>query len=241
MEVKQDIPPTFNIIHESTLYQLSLLITVTLESENKYKIELIVPLPDDYPNSLFKQNITDVANLLIYYDVIMKNMYIDLFFVYDKMESYKRLIDKKETFNTKGLGKYMLCTAVQYLLKNTDWFDIKSSVTLQAHGGECHYENVYKPYTFEQCMEELKHTELLFDFLVNYLEKKDKLLDKLQLQPENLEDYYKYNKAYVDTIIEDILNKLHKSTHLFNMTERMLKLYLCEVRTNDDLIKKKLY
>ena len=38
----------------------------------------------------------------------------------------------------QGLGKYMLCRAVHYLL-NTSWFDINSTVTLIAAGGECFY------------------------------------------------------------------------------------------------------
>jgi hypothetical protein len=202
-----------------------------------YKIELVVPLPDAYPNTDFreKDNINDVAKLSIDYYVIEKNMYIDLFFVYDKMESYKALIKGNEQFNTKGLGKYMLCTIVQYLLENTDWFDINSIVTLKAWGGECNpkYE---KTYTLkEQYINDLRQSKLLFDFLTNYLDEKDillKRLNKLHLQLEELEEYYEEHKEEVNDLIEDII---YKSKII---TLGLLKRYLCEVRTNDDLITK---
>lgn len=236
--VKHDIPLTFNIIHESKLYPLSLLITIRLKRPDEYEIQLVVPLPSDYKHTNFKKSTNLVSQLSILYHVIKKEMYIESFFVHDKMNIYKKLISMNETFNTKGLGKYMLCTVVQYLLENTDWFDINSIVTLKAYGGECFYKELFKTYPFERCLEELKKDELLFDFFINNLSTGTLLvrLDKSKLQHynNNLNDYYEDNKEEVNTIIEDMVRHSPKP----DLTLRLLQRYLCEIRTNDDLIKK---
>lgn len=157
--VKIDIPQKFNIIYtekgKSTQYQLSLTLTIKLDAydKNVYIIELLALLPDDYPQSNYKNETNRVAYVLITYFTNEKRMNIDLLYVYNTITRYKKLISGNEKFNTKGLGQYMLCTTVQYLLENID-FDIESIVTLKASAEDCRYAD-YREYTFDYCMEEI--------------------------------------------------------------------------------------
>jgi hypothetical protein len=235
--VTRDIPEKFYIVYDSINYPLSLLISITEKSEHEYKIHLVVPLPDGYPDTLFKENSSIVATLIMYYHVRDKNMYIDLFFVYNKMTGFKDKMTENEVFHTKDLGQYMLCTAVQFLLRNTSWFDMDSIVTLKAYGGECfrQYQDFYKVYPFESCIEELERKVLLFDFFINYLEYNDKLLTRLE-KDSDLTLYYEGHKEEVNTLIKKMLNELNEKEHKTQKILRMLQRYLCEVRTNDDLI-----
>jgi hypothetical protein len=193
---------------------------------------LVVLLPKDYPETEYKKAQSRVAYLLIHYDTTQKNMEIDLFFVYNTTERYKKLISKRETFNTKGLGKYMLCRAVHYLL-NTSWFDINATVTLTAAGGECFYKEQVETYTFETCMRLLhRYPSILFELVVLHYSKD--LRAKLELPKSNLYDYYEKHKELVDTTVKDILTEERDNDVLLHILQNKV----CEIITNRNLVTK---
>jgi hypothetical protein len=230
------IPEKFNIHYDSIfsgelVYPLTLTIN-THFSSNPYSLELVVPLPIDYPETEYKKAQSRVAYLLIHYDTTHRNMEIDLFFVYNTTERYKKLIRKRETFNTKGLGKYMLCRAVHYLL-NTSWFDINATVTLTAAGGECFYKEQVETYTFETCMRLLnRYPAILFELVVLHYSKD--LRSKLELPKSNLYDYYEKHKELVDTTVKDILNEERDNDVLLHILQNKV----CEIITNRNLVTK---
>lgn len=231
------MPQKFNIIYTtkftSTQYQLSLTLTIKLDAyyKNVYIIELLVLLPDDYPQSNYKNATNRVAYVLITYFKNEKRMNIDLLYVYNTITKYKKLISDNEKFNTKGLGQYMLCKAVEYLLENIDFdFDIESIVTLKASAEDCRYTD-YREYTFDYCMEEITKYPAMFILLFDYVkdtyiqELKDKLPDGVILNRQNKEN--------VDEKVKDILYKHKTDAKLLEILQK----YTCEIKTNHDLIK----
>lgn len=231
------IPEKFNITYDSIfsgqiVYPLTLNIKLNHSRSDMYTVELVVPLPEDYPETEYKKVQSRVAYLLIHYDTILKNMEIQLFYVYNTRELYKKLISKRETFNTKGLGKYMLCRAVHYLL-NTSWFDINSTVTLTAAGGECFYKEQVDTYTFEQCMRLLnRYPMLLFQLIIKHYE--DELRAKLEVPDGNLYTYYEKHKELVDEKVKDILNEDRDNDVLLHILQNKV----CEIITNRNLVTK---
>jgi hypothetical protein len=229
----------FNIKYNSVFlgektYPLTLVIhqLKTEQKPNLYTLELKVMLPDDYPDTEYKKAQARIAYLLMHYDIIKKNLDIDLFFVYPTTERYKKLIHQNEAFHTKGLGKYMLCRAIHYLLMQR-WFDIHSTATLMAAGGECYYKELVDAFTYEQCMAILEpYPDLLFEFVVLYYN--SVLRDKLNLPNNNLYAYYETHKSQVKSKVSEILN--HDKENPLLLTQ--LKKWVCEVITNRDLVEK---
>jgi hypothetical protein len=238
--VTEPIPDTFHVkynfvfLGEKT-YPLILVIhqLKTEQKPNLYTLELKVMLPDDYPDTEYKKAQARIAYLLMHYDIIKKNLDIDLFFVYPTTERYKKLIRQQETFHTKGLGKYMLCRAIHYLLMH-HWFDIHSTATLTAAGGECFYKELVDAFTYEQCMAILKpYPDLLFEFVIlNY----NSVLRAALHIPNGfiLYSYYETHKSQVNSAVMDILHREQHNPELL----RLLRKTVCEVKTNHDLIEK---
>lgn len=232
----KDIPPEmFNVKYEKT-YPLTLVIKEHSHPSkpNVYTIEIIVVLPYDYPDTEYKKDkvFPKVAYLLTHYDTTKKNLEIDLFYVYNMKEEYKKLISKSETFNTKGLGKYMLCSAVSYLSKKP-WFDTQNSTaTLTASGGECFYETLVATYTFEECMSILKaYPGMLYEFATIHYN--PELRTKLNLIGK-LSTYYEKNKETVDKAVYEILDQNKENPELLTTMRR----WVCEIKTNRDLVEK---
>lgn len=203
----------YSITYKSDSYPLSLNISIKLfePEENMYEIELIVPLPQEYPiESIYKQNHTRVAYLSMYYYVNKKQLKIDLFYVYTMKTKYKRYISEHETFHTKGLGKYMLCKAVHYLLDHTDWFDIDSTIKLTAYGEECFNPERYGEYTIKNCLDIIRQyddsTSKLFYLIITHYNQK--LRDTLQIDSTtDIDLFYKQNKELVDEAVNAMVNK----------------------------------
>ncbi len=233
----EPIPDMFNVKYNSvffgeTTYPLQLEMN-ELSTPEKSTLELKVVLPDDYPDTEYKKFQPRVAYLLMHYDIIKKNLWIDLFFIYNNTERYKKIISRQETFHTKGLGKYMLCRAIHYLLQKS-WFDIHSTATLTAAGGECFYKEQVDSYTYEQCMAILEpYQDLLFEFVTLYYN--SALKDTLNI-PKGviLYSYYETHKSQVNIAVMDILNGEQDNPELL----RLLRKTVCEVKTNHNLIEK---
>lgn len=233
---KENIPETFNIKYNSvyfgeTTYLLNLDINLDiseLSTQKKFTLELKVVLPSNYPDTEYKKYQSRVAYLSTHYNITKKNLSVDLFYVYNNKEEYKKLIKVGlETFNTKGLGKYMLCRAIRYLLQKS-WFDRNSTITLIAAGNEC----FHKIDTYDECMDIFKdYPQQLFYFLD--LHRQSVLKDKLQTEYFD-SSYYKTRKSDIDPIVLRILKEeTTKDEELLTL----LKKLACYVKTNLNLVK----
>jgi len=240
---KEKIPETFNIKYNSIFFgeiTFSLHLDITESTtDEKSTLELKVVLPDDYPETKYKNAQSLVAYLSTCYDITKKKLSVDSFYVYNNKEEYKKLIEEDglETFNTKGLGKYMLCRAVHYFLQKS-WFDKTSTVTLIAAGNEC----FHKINTYEECMDIFKdYPEQLFNFLDVHC--RSVLKAKLQTSEHFNSLYYKTHKSRIDPIVLDILKekKFWKESVSETIQDQnlltLLKKLACYIKTKLNLIK----
>ena len=234
METK--IPQTFNVKYGDTTYPLDLDIT-EYPTPTKITLKLKVVFPHKYPKTNYTNVQPLVSYLLIHYDIAKKILSVDSFYVYNK-ETFKKLITMGlETFNTKGLGKYMLCRAVQYFLQK-EWVDKTSTVTLTAAGNEC----FHKIDTYEECMDIFKdYPEQLFNFLDVHC--RSILKAKLQTSEHFNFLYYKTHKSRIDPIVLDILKekKFWKESVSETIQDQnlltLLKKLACYIKTKLNLIK----
>ena len=232
----------YSITYKSESFPLSLYLSIHLFSpeENIYEIELIVPLPQEYPmESIYKQKKHRVAYLSLYYYVTKKQLEIDLFYVYNNRTKYKKDMSEHETFHTKGLGKYMLCKAVHYLLDHTDWFDINSTVALVASGEECANPEQYSAYTIDDCLAILYQYDdsstKLFELVISHYYQE--LIDALPIEAAgNIHLFYQHHSKRVDGIIKGMLDKKHSAGDTL-LRESLQKL-VCYIKTNQQLIEK---
>jgi hypothetical protein len=198
-----------------------------------YEIELIVPLPKEYPmESIYKQKKHRVAYLSMYYYVDKKQLEIDLFYVYNNRTKFKKDIGEHETFHTKGLGKYMLCKAIHYLL-DTDWFNPNSTVTLLAFGEECFNRERYDAYTSDGCLEIIRQyddsTTKLLELVMTHYE--EELRDRLQIDStSNIR-----NTELVNRVVNEMVNKKNKGDIKLKI---LLQNVVCTILTNQQLIEK---
>jgi hypothetical protein len=232
----------YSVAYRGTTFPLSLHLSIQLFSpeENMYEIELTVPLPEEYPmESQYKQKKHRVAYLSLYYYVTKKQLEIDLFYVYNNRTKYKKDIGEHDTFHTKGLGKYMLCKAVHYLLDHTDWFDINSTVTLVASGEECAHPEQYSAYTIDECLAVLYQYDdpsiKLFELVISHYYQE--LIDALPVEAAgNIHLFYQQNSKRVDGIIKGMLDKKNRAGDTL-LRESLQKL-VCYIKTNQQLIEK---
>jgi len=105
-------------------------------------LEIIIPYPKNYPNTLFKQNNeTDVIGFLeINFGEVKTEGFIslDFFYVYSSKSNMRsKYATKEEIELSKGLGKKMLCYAINLLIDNKI-IDAKTTIIkLNAGGGYC--------------------------------------------------------------------------------------------------------
>ena len=105
-------------------------------------LEIIIPYPKNYPNTLFKRkNETDVIGFLeINFEEVTSERYIslDFFYVYSsKSNEISKYATKEEIELSKGLGKKMLCYAINLLI-DIKIIDAKTTIIkLNAGGGYC--------------------------------------------------------------------------------------------------------
>jgi hypothetical protein len=225
METK--IPQTFNVKYGDTTYPLDLDIT-EYSTKKKITLELKVVFPHKYPKTNYTNVQSLVSYLLIRCDIAKKILSVDSFYVYNNKETFKKLITVGlETFNTKGLGKYMLCRAVQYFLQK-EWVDKTSTVTLTAAGNEC----FHKIETYEECMDIFKdYPEQLFNFLSVHC--RSLLNHKLQTSEYMDSRYYEKHKSKIDPTVRDILKE---ETTRNEQLLTLLKEWACNIKTNLKLV-----
>jgi len=105
-------------------------------------LEIIIPYPKNYPNTEFKRkNETDVIGFLeINFDEVTTEGYIslDFFYVYSsKSNEISKYATKEEIELSKGLGKKMLCYAINLLIDNGIIDSKTTIIKLNAGGGYC--------------------------------------------------------------------------------------------------------
>jgi len=105
-------------------------------------LEIIIPYPKNYPNTEFKiKNESNVIGILeINFNEVKTEDYIslDFFYVYSSKSNVRsKYATKEEIELSKGLGKKMLCYAINLLIDNKI-IDAKTTILkLNAGGGYC--------------------------------------------------------------------------------------------------------
>lgn len=164
---------------------------------------------------------SNIAYLCIYYtikdesDPESKDVFdIASFYVYNTRSQYTAYISEAETFNTKGLGKYMLCYTIKYLQENTSWFDKDSKVILIAQGDECRDISDYNKYTIDECLKILRakvktHNELFFELVSTAFSEEFKHILGLN-DEDDIDTYDQQNKSEADSAVNQILEQKRK-------------------------------
>lgn len=114
---------------------------------NNFDIEegiltLYVPYPENYPNTDFKLNNDKkrIAYLQMDFSDVETKGYIslDFFYVYSSKSNQRSKYATKEEMNlTKGLGKKILCSAINLLIDNKIVDTKTTMIKLNAAGGYC--------------------------------------------------------------------------------------------------------
>jgi hypothetical protein len=121
-------------------------------------LEIFVPYPENYPLTEFKKHntINIIAYLAINFKYVKTDNYIDLemFFVYSsKSHRRSKYATKEEIELTKGLGKKMLCYAINLLIKDKIIDKMSTMIKLAASGGYCQSkedtDKILSQYTIE--------------------------------------------------------------------------------------------
>lgn len=103
---------------------------------------LSVPYPKDYPMTTFRLNNyrNKIAYLLINFENVRTEnyIYLELFFVHaSKYSILSKYLMKEEIELSKGLGKKMLCYAINLLINNFIIDKNTTMIKLHACGGNC--------------------------------------------------------------------------------------------------------
>lgn len=149
-------------------YPLFLHIT-SKEEENNIWIIGEIPFPDNYPLTTFHKELLHkgIAILFLKYNKANNILEIDTFYVYSSFSVYKKYINPHEEKNLKGLGKYMLCKVIHFLVNHT-FISLDTTVTLLASGNQC-YEPIQ--YDMEDCLIELSQHKNYYKSIVLTLPK----------------------------------------------------------------------
>ena len=108
-------------------------------------LNISVPYPENYPMTKFRSinYREEIAYLKIDFNDVKSGNYIllDLFFVYSsKFSIMSKYLVKEEIELSKGIGKKMLCYAINLLINNKIIDKMTTIIKLYACGGFCPYD-----------------------------------------------------------------------------------------------------
>jgi len=151
-------------------------------------LEIFVPYPDNYPLTEFKKHNTTnvIAYLAIDFNYVKTENYInlDLFVVYSsKSHRSSKYAIKEEIELTKGLGKKMLCYAINLLIKKKIIDKMSTMIKLTASGGYCQIKEDIEKILFMYTLEDMNRwifqnikTPIISDMLLYSKEDKARIM-----------------------------------------------------------------
>ncbi len=229
-------------VHDTEIkFDLHILMETYLETDQK-RIICSVPFPEGYPeNDFFRivsltraETIPIIAKLYLVYDTDENCLEILIFYVYSSFSDIIPHVTKTERLQLKGLGVFMLCKVLRYLLFQKDWLSPETKVILTASGEQCYDIETYKDYTEEDCFEIIKqYPYALWMIFSTHLYNKYAELEKL-IKTEigsrvKISTLYKSHPELLYTFI-----KTHSEEIPDNII--MLRSLVCKINTNQRLV-----
>jgi len=221
---------------------LEIKIELPTKRSQYQSINCSVPFPHFYPMTPFRTRVKEkhlknvVATLLLTYDTEQHNLEIDIFYVYSAFADTKDLLLPGERL--KGLGKYMLCKVIRWLI-DFPWFSKDATASLTAAGNQCYEMLPYQQFTFDDCITMLLHYPMSLYYGVMHrhgaiiLERIMK--DIPDIQPSLPYDEI-YNKYY-DIIMSAVLTFAQDNKNDPELLV-LLREVVCNIKTNQQLIER---
>lgn len=197
-------------------------------------LELKVPFPKNYPNTKFKQDNNELAYLKIDFSDSKDYVYLMDFYVYSsRLHVRSKHASKEELDLTKGLGKRILCYAINRLIAKNIINNDTAKLRLYAGGGNCDsekdLEDILKKFTLSQMDAWIKnnlarHPDIVEDLLS--MSKKEKATEICAaLNNSKLVKYYEQYGLKVDLNFNTTPKKLDlsyvpMSGYLYNILEK---------------------
>jgi len=178
----------------------------------KVILKIVVPIPENYISQLTKyldkHYVDALAKLQITLNWVDENasyfkdrkprLFINAFYVYPQL--YKEHSNRNEKEATKGIGKFILCSAIEYAVKNFDL--LSNEVFLEASGGKCDEKEIDRGLTKKDIIYELyeKYTLSLKEIIDERISGNEKMslkdLQHLICAIRNNQNLVKYYKTY---------------------------------------------
>ena len=241
----QDTYPLRVPVHDTEIkFDLHIIMETYLETNQK-RIMCSVPFPKDYPENDFfrivslKRGEQIIAKLYLVYDTDENSLEILIFYVYSSFSDIIPYVTKTERLQLKGLGIFMLCKTLRYLLSiqqhaDPKWLSPETKVILTASGEQCYDIETYKDYTDEECLAIIKqYPYMLWMIFSTHLYHTYSQLDKL-IKTEigsrvKIHTLYKSHPEILYTFIKTHINEIPD-------TNIMLRSLVCKINTNQRLI-----
>ena len=199
-------------------------------------LEIVVPYPKNYPMTEFRKhnNANVIAYLLINFKYTRIENYIDLemFFVFSS-KSHKRskYAIKEEIELTKGLGKKMLCYAINLLIKDKIIDKMTTMIKLTASGGYCQSkedtDKILSSYTLEDMnmwMLQNLNTPIISEMLLYSKEDKARIICEVFDNMKLVKYYEEYGLIRDEVPPEKIdLRWIPMSGYIYNVLKIIFK------------------
>lgn len=125
-------------------------------SFKKNVLDIQIPYPKDYKKTNLMKKVSILGRIIIsVFEDQQDYLYLNLFYLYTQVYSKYATIYEKEAF--KGIGKLILCFALQYIMDELNIDIINKNIKLSAEGGiVCNNEIATYPYSIEKIKNYLK-------------------------------------------------------------------------------------
>ena len=217
----------------------------TYPKTNRKRIVCSIPFPEDYPRNDFYRTVSEmsdenpqrIATLNLLYDTDKNSLEIAIFYVYSAFSNIKPHVTKEEQLQLKGLGVFMLCKVLNYLIEKIR-ISPETTVTLAASGDQCYDIEAYKDYTIEDCLKIInQYPYALWLILVTTDNYKDELIKLIQTQIDDgtIESNVTINNLY-KTRPEILYIFITKYVEENPDKIIILRILVCKIITNQRLI-----
>ena len=230
-------------------FDLQIIMETYLDTNQK-RIVCSVPFPEGYPENDFFRIVYDtraekiIAKLYLVYDTDENSLEILIFYVYSSFSDIKPYVTTEERLQLKGLGVFMLCKVLRYLLSiqehaDPKWLSPETKVILTAQGNQCYDIERYMDYTAEECLDVIKqYPYALYMILSTHLYYMYSELDNLiktEIAKGTIDRRVKIHTLYKSH--PEILYTFIR-THMEEIPDNMIMLrsLVCNIITNQRLI-----
>jgi hypothetical protein len=125
---------------------------IRIDKLNKKVITLYIDIPENYNSNLTKYLSENgepfFGYLHISWNKNNKGAFLHSFYIKSKdTDGIEKIISEEEVNSLKGLGKFMLCSAISIGLKKK-YINMDTSIFLEADGGSCKDSSLFEKYDY---------------------------------------------------------------------------------------------